>query len=77
MDPKQIERMLKTQEIKTTLPFDFPERTINEGYSAPAYNTLLVSDTFIIGKHESHEAVFWDIELYTDISQRVTPSIGL
>ena len=23
--PKRIERMLKTQEIKTTLPLDFPE----------------------------------------------------
>ena len=32
--------------MKTTLP----ERTIHEGHSAPAYNTLLVSDTFIIGK---------------------------
>ena len=49
MSPKQIEGMLKTQEIKATLPLDFPERT-NEGHSAPAYNTLLVSDTFIIEK---------------------------
>ena len=39
LGPKQIERMLKTQEIKTTLPLNFPERT-NEGHSAPAYNTL-------------------------------------
>ena len=45
--PKQIEKMLKPQEIKTTLPLDFPEWT-DEGHSAPAYNTLLVSDTFII-----------------------------
>ena len=28
LGPKQIERMLKTQEIKTTLPLDFSEWTI-------------------------------------------------
>ena len=43
----------ETQVIKTTLPLGFPERTINEGHSAPVYNTLLVSDTFIIGKSRS------------------------
>ena len=50
MGPKQIERMLKTQEIKTTLPLGVPERIINEDHSAPAYNTLLVRDAFIIEK---------------------------
>ena len=50
--------MLKTQEIKTTLPLDFPERT-NEGHSAPAYNTLLVSDTFIIEKSRITRGSFY------------------
>ena len=60
MGPKQIERMLKNQEIKTTLPLGFPERTINEGHSGPAYNTLLVSDTFIIGKSRITRSSFYN-----------------
>ena len=44
--------MLKTQEIKTTLPIlchsIFPNELMsNEGHSAPAYNMLSVSDAFI------------------------------
>ena len=60
MGSKQIKRMLKTQEIKTNLPLDFPERTINEGHSVPAYNTLLVSDTFIIGKSQITRSSFYN-----------------
>ena len=59
LGPKQIKRMLTTQEIKTTLPLDFPEWT-NEGHSAPAYNTLLVSDAFIIGKLRITRSSFYN-----------------
>ena len=52
--------MLKTQEIKTTLPVGFPEQTIDEGHSVPAYNTLLVSDTFITGKSRITRSSFYN-----------------
>ena len=61
LGPKQIERMLKTQEIKTqTLPLDFSERT-NEGHSALAYNTLLVSVAFIIAKSGITQRSFYNL----------------
>ena len=59
LGPKQIKRMLKTQEIKTTLPLGFPEWT-NKGHSAPAYNTLLVGDTFIIEKSRITRSNFYN-----------------
>ena len=55
--------MLKTQEIKTTLLFDFPERTINEGQFCARVQHFISQRHFYNRKITNHKKQFLQLQL--------------